>query len=203
MALARRRRLYFHAGRRGGLGGDDVWISRRVPRDSPEAKRIPPPVEEEQPPKVDAVAYNGHAYQWVREPLLTWYDAERIATAMGGHLVAVNTAAEDEWLKTTLLRDLPVEYMAWIGGVKEADGVWKWNNGEPMDYVGWNPGEGGDGAVAACGIARGSLGLGWADWGASARAIAQTGPIRGESRNVGFIVEWDAPEPTKPIKPKP
>jgi hypothetical protein len=195
--------LYFHANRRGGLGADDVWVTYLVPRNSPEAKRIPKPVEEEQPPKIEAAAHNGHAYQWVREPALTWFDAERIAKSMGGHLATFQSAEESEWVKNTLMAELAAEQMAWIGALKNPSGSWEWITGEPFQFTDWNPGEGGDGGASAAGIARRVDGFGWADWAASSRAIAQTGPIRGQSRNVGFIVEWDAPNPTLPPKPAP
>jgi hypothetical protein len=75
--------------------------------------------------------------------------------------------------------------------------------GETLSYTGWSPGEGNDGGTSAIGLARGELGFAWADWGAGTYAIAQSGSLQGQTRSAGYVVEWDAPQPTPPKPPEP
>ena len=93
----------------------------------------------------DWAEYNGHYYR-MTEPA-TWLDAEAQAVAVGGHLVAINDAAENQWLMENMIPHSPEqEWGAWIGlyqaeGSPEPDGGWGWTNGEPLAYVNWAPGE--------------------------------------------------------------
>lgn len=182
-------------------GVADVWVMRRVPVNSPEAT-APLKSQEELPlPETKAIAFGGHRYQWVPGDM-NWYEAKAVAEAMGGHLLAVDSAAEDAWILQTLLADLEIERMVWIGGIKLADRNWTWTDGRPLDFRGWAQGEGNDPGVMAAGAAHRSDGTrGWGDWPPGSRPIAQGSEIRGQSRCVGFVVEWDSPSPT-PWQPK-
>lgn len=68
--------------------------------------------------------------------------AQAEARAVGGHLVSINDAAEQKFLADLLpalgLRRRPV----WMGltdiGI---EGLWKWDSGEPVSYLNWQPGE--------------------------------------------------------------
>ncbi|NCR27335.1 MAG: hypothetical protein GPJ25_13450, partial [Microcystis aeruginosa LE13-04] len=65
----------------------------------------------------------------------TWTDAQAQAQAMGGNLVTINDAAENQFL----VNAFGSNESFWIGftdAVQEGD--WKWINGEPVTYVNWS-----------------------------------------------------------------
>jgi hypothetical protein len=49
----------------------------------------------------DWIEYEGHAYR-LTEPM-DWYAAEDLAVSVGGHLVTVDDAAEDQWIYDTFM----------------------------------------------------------------------------------------------------
>jgi hypothetical protein len=79
---------------------------------------------------------NGH-YYFVTEPM-DWFSAEAEAQVLGGHLVTLNNADEEEWIKDTFGR---YEHF-WIGFSDTIEeGVWVWSSGEQVDYTNWDLGE--------------------------------------------------------------
>ena len=67
-----------------------------------------------------------------------WTAAEAEAVSLGGHLVAVNDAAEHDWIYST---ELGAGHR-WIGLTDQAqEGNWVWISGEPVPYTRWLPGE--------------------------------------------------------------
>jgi hypothetical protein len=77
----------------------------------------------------------GHDYLFVEDGM-SWADAEAYAVSLGGHLVTVNDAAENDWLIATL----GTEY--YIGMNDRAiEGTWVWASGEPVTFTGWFDGE--------------------------------------------------------------
>jgi hypothetical protein len=75
---------------------------------------------------------NGHTY-FRSNFSRTWPQAKAMATAIGGHLVTIGSAAEN-----SLLAGTP----AWIGLTDEAvEGNFVWVTGEPYSYTNWWPGE--------------------------------------------------------------
>ena len=146
----------------------------------------------------DAVegTFGGHRYLLVRAKL-TWNDAQAATVARGGHLASITSAAENDWLKNTLLDELPQERIVWIGGGRPADRSrpWGWDGGDPWGFTDWTPTEGNDGTGAAISFAR-PHGVGepiksWGDWAAEKLPMATSGPIQGRNRCWGYIIEWD------------
>jgi len=81
---------------------------------------------------------NGDSEYRLVGPDLTWTEAEAEAVALGGHLVAINSAAEQQWLVDTFTIDKP----HWIGLTDAGDnGVFVWTNGDPVTYTNWMPNE--------------------------------------------------------------
>ncbi len=78
---------------------------------------------------------NGHWYYITATG--TWTQNEQIAIAKGGHLVTINNAAENEWVRSTF---------AINGGVTiglndvATEGAYVWSNGDPVTYTHWAPG---------------------------------------------------------------
>ena len=78
--------------------------------------------------------YNGHSY-YRSTGSMTWTNAKAACEAMGGHLVTVTTAAENNFI-------FNLWPSGWIGLTDEAvEGQWRWVTGEPYSYYSWNPGE--------------------------------------------------------------
>lgn len=80
--------------------------------------------------------YNGHQYA-ATFTVGNWIDVQAEASAIGGHLVTINDASENNWL--TQQFDLSnsananSQVVSWIGYRYEA-GSWGWENGEPVTY---------------------------------------------------------------------
>lgn len=85
------------------------------------------------------------AYNWLYNPDTThwyaltnlngsWEQGETEAQAAGGHLVTINTAAEEAWLRTTF----DDSYTYWIGFTdRTQEGVWVWASEEVVTYTPW------------------------------------------------------------------
>jgi Ca2+-binding RTX toxin-like protein len=74
------------------------------------------------------------AYVIVEGP--TWEEAEANAQALGGHLVTINDAEENEWIKQNL------GIGKWIGiNDKDSEGNFNWSSGEPVVFTDWGAGE--------------------------------------------------------------
>jgi hypothetical protein len=78
--------------------------------------------------------YNGHSY-YRSTGSAFWLTAKAACEAMGGYLVTVTTAAENNFI-------FNLWPSGWIGLTDEVnEGVWRWVTGEPYSYSSWNPGE--------------------------------------------------------------
>ena len=78
---------------------------------------------------------NGHAYKRIR--CKSWDDANTQAVAEDAYLVAINDAAEQEWISKTFK-----PHMCWIGLTDYAnEGEWVWASGEPVTFTNWAPHE--------------------------------------------------------------
>lgn len=82
------------------------------------------------------IQYNGSEYKRTSTSL-TWAMAEAEALGLGGHLVAVNDQAEQNFLAT----NFPT-FRSWIGlNDATTEGVFVWSNGDPFLFSNWAPGE--------------------------------------------------------------
>ena len=74
------------------------------------------------------------AYVIVKGP--TWEEAEANAVKLGGHLVTINDAAENQWIYQSF------GIGKWIGLTDKAtEGSFKWASGESVTFTNWAPGE--------------------------------------------------------------
>lgn len=100
-------------------------------------------------PSVIDTAYNpatGHNYLLLSSS--DWLSAESTAISLGGHLITINSQAENDWVfnqwghtRSLLigLTDAAQEgTFVWTSG--QAFGFSNWNAGEPNNAVGWGPG---------------------------------------------------------------
>jgi hypothetical protein len=83
---------------------------------------------------------NGHEYFLLGPG--TWTAARAAAVSMGGHLVTINDAAENEWVRANVLRFDGADRRAWIGlNDIKTEGTFVWTSGEPVTYTNWSGGE--------------------------------------------------------------
>ena len=87
-------------------------------------------------PPADAAVYNGHHYKVIAEHA-TWHVAKARCEAMGGHLVTITSAAEDDFVRA-LCKGEDV----WLGASdEEKEGDWKWVTGEAFAFKHWATGQ--------------------------------------------------------------
>ena len=105
---------------------------------------------------------NGHCYQAVLAPGLSWDDAQAACVARGGHLVTITSEEENAFVFSLVSSDTAFWYVdafnnglgPWLGGYQpdgsaEPSGGWRWVTDEPFDYTNWEagqPDEGGGGS---------------------------------------------------------
>jgi VCBS repeat protein/HYDIN/CFA65/VesB family protein/lectin-like protein len=96
---------------------------------------------------------NGHWYQEVQGPGLTWAQARDAAAALSyaglpGHLVTLSSANENQFIANNV-PNAQAGSTHWIGGYQdhlapdysEPTGGWRWVTGEPWSFTCWNGGE--------------------------------------------------------------
>jgi hypothetical protein len=84
-------------------------------------------------------AWNGHKYMAYRNEL-TWLEANRACKEMGGHLVIIETAEEQNELMKMLRLNGLAKASFWIGATDEArEGTWKWVDGSDATFTNWAP----------------------------------------------------------------
>ena len=77
---------------------------------------------------VAQTSYTGHTYAFI-DTDISWTQARFFAESMGGHLVAINDEAEQQFLQSRF-----PETFGWIGLVNGSTD-WGWVTGEPVDYT--------------------------------------------------------------------
>ena len=84
---------------------------------------------------------NGHQY-YLLNPA-TWTASQSEAVTLGGHLVTINDAAENDYLLGTFLPLIPQTNHALWTGLTDAttEGTFAWVSGEPLGYTKFGPGE--------------------------------------------------------------
>lgn len=144
---------------------------------------------------------DGHLY-FLTSASSGWLAAQQEAASLGGNLVTVNDAAENNWLKQTF--GTTTEY--WIGFTDQAtEGSYVWISGEPVTYTDWGTGEPNNSGNQDFGVMnfRGA----WDDQGASAShfGIIEIGPEAAGDTTVdnpngtGFVTETIAAGLVQPI----
>ncbi len=94
---------------------------------------------------------NGHTYEAVYAPGLTWVQAQAACAARGGYLATITSEHENDFVKS-LFENNPAFWFVdgfnnalgpWTGGIQasgssEPGGGWGWANGEPFAYTDWS-----------------------------------------------------------------
>ncbi len=83
------------------------------------------------------IRYNGHEYKYFSMSI-TWPQAKLSAESMGGYLVCINDADEQQFLYDHFNNE--DDY--WAGGSdSNVEGHWEWLDGSPFSFSNWYPGE--------------------------------------------------------------
>ena len=71
-----------------------------------------------------------------------WTDAKQTASDLGGYLVAVDDATENQWIRDQM-KSAGYEWNSvWIGYTDEvSEGIFEWANGSQSTYENWQNGE--------------------------------------------------------------
>ena len=77
---------------------------------------------------------NQHLYLNIQAPL-SWHEARDYCTSLGGHLVTIQSASENDFAYN-------LNPNGWLGLSDELqEGNWQWVTGEPLTYTDWEPGQ--------------------------------------------------------------
>ncbi len=80
--------------------------------------------------------------RYVAYAAATWAAAEATAVQLGGHLVSIEDAEENEWVRANVANYGGVDRRLWIGfNDVQVEGQFTWTDGTPTSYTNWNPGE--------------------------------------------------------------
>lgn len=80
--------------------------------------------------------FNGHQYFYYQNSVY-WTTARDICESFGGHIVVINSAEENEFIRQSINGS-----ETWLGITEEeSEGTWLWYNNEPVTYTNWDPGE--------------------------------------------------------------
>lgn len=146
------------------------------------------------PPDNPTLEFNGHTYKIV-DAGITWTEANEECEKMGGHLVTISSAEEQNFVQSQF--DSNSKNCYWMGG-RYVDNSWSWITTEPFSYQNWginepNNEEGQEAFLHMYGQNRTSY-LGekkvgqWND--ASNNGAAYADEFY-RINNFGFICEWD------------
>ena len=86
----------------------------------------------------DAIEFNGHYYK-LFDDSITWSKAKEYCESIGGHLVTVNTQAEQDFLIN--LSESSKKKNLWIGAKSDNSGNYSWVTGEVFSFTNWATGE--------------------------------------------------------------
>ena len=99
---------------------------------------------------------NGHCYEAVLAPGLSWQAAKTACEAKGGYLVTITSAKENTFVFSLVSGNNAFWFLdgfgnglgPWLGGYQQPgsqpDEGWKWVTGEPFDYTNWDVDQPGD-----------------------------------------------------------
>lgn len=129
-------------------------------------------------------SYNGHYFELYDYPT-SWYDAKNFCESLGGHLVTITSAQENEAVLQLAKKGTKSRY--YIGGTDEkTEGTFEWITGEPFTYRNFAGGEPNATAQAAS-----------EDYLFMNQSNGRWGDIINYQANpnvTGFICEYDVPK---------
>ncbi|XP_015833125.1 uncharacterized protein LOC103312261 isoform X4 [Tribolium castaneum] len=87
--------------------------------------------------------FNNSCYLFVSYPEVTWSTAQEICKGKKGQLASILSTEEERFITTNIRKSIEYRTSAlyWLGGKSETDSGFKWTDGNPMQYMGWLPGQ--------------------------------------------------------------
>lgn len=142
------------------------------------------------------ITWNGNTYDvFDVGSNLTWQEAKSMAESMGGHLVTITSAAEND-VVTALVGDQGsgnlerywlggYQHLTDIGATTEADpsAGWAWVTGEAWDYTNWATNEANNGVG------------GTQHWLHYWPTVGLWDDMENRGLMSGFVIEYEVPEP--------
>ena len=116
-------------------------------------------------------------------PTLEWDDARRNCLKLGGDLVKITTAPENQFIFNLILKQVKVTvYGAWLGLHRKADTKFYWTDDTLLSgYSAWHTGEPNNPSTEKCGhiiTLAGSLRGKWNDWPCKvAKSVITDAPV--------------------------
>lgn len=90
---------------------------------------------------VGSCTYNGHLYQ-LYDDNISWEYAKTIAESKGGYLASITDENENNAIVDMITDCNGTKSFYWLGASDvEKEGVWKWLNGETLEYSNWQTGQ--------------------------------------------------------------
>lgn len=87
---------------------------------------------------------NNHTYHLLSAS--SWSDAASVARSLGGFLVTIDDANEDQWIFDTFALNNDTTRHLWIGlSDHQSEGDYRWHDGTPFTYRNWGDGQPGSG----------------------------------------------------------
>jgi len=147
----------------GELRSDGLW------NDLPGNRYLPGTFETDAPPIPRIVDPATGKEYLVLGNLLTWEEAEAAAKSLGGHLVTVQSEAENDFLLSICGQ---LGGNVWLGFTdKLTEGVWEWVSHGGSSYLNWNSGEPNNSGNEDYAVLYAGTGF-WNDAGSATRAYA-------------------------------
>ena len=99
------------------------------------------------------VHYGKSCYLVIDIPTLEWNDARRNCQKLGGDLVKITSAAENQFIYDLILSQTKTTAMgAWLGLHRKEDNRFYWADGAPLTgYTAWSPSEPNSPSSEECG----------------------------------------------------
>ncbi len=96
------------------------------------------PIDEPVRPDISWYSNPANNHQYTVLPYMTWEEAETKAQELGGHLVTINDADENEWIMKNIISHI-LSGQVWIGLTdKDVEGNFIWISGETANYRNWD-----------------------------------------------------------------
>jgi len=95
---------------------------------------------------VSTASFNGTTYHLIAKDVSltpqTWGEAEAFAVSLGGNLVSINSASENNFLFNNFGDSDPENFGVWIGLTDaDSEGNFAWSSGDLLGYENWWPGQ--------------------------------------------------------------